>query len=73
MDENIKGGGTDRKILELKSIDEIATLKRVINSSGVPYSCIIINDEEMLSTPTSGEEKMIEYYKRNKNIYKGRK
>ena len=50
------------KILEEIKLDKKATLRRIINCVGVPYSIIVINSKEMYSVPTSRESEMLNFY-----------
>ena len=54
-----------------RTIDKHTKLRRVINAAGVEYSLLIIDGVELLSSPTTNEKGMIEYYKENKEILCG--
>ena len=58
----------DRFISEF-NVDENAVLQRILNRAGVPYSIILVDGKEILSTETSHENGMIDFYKKNKKIY----
>lgn len=55
----------DKKLISEKAIDKDGRviLQRVINASGVPYSAIVVDGFEELSTPTEREKEMIAYFK----------
>lgn len=57
----------DKKLISEKVLDKDGrvVLQRVINASGVPYSAIVVDGFEELSTQTPDEEKMLNYFKEN--------
>lgn len=57
----------DKKLISEKVLDKDGrvVLQRVINAGGVPYSAIVVDGFEELSTQTPDEEKMLNYFKEN--------
>lgn len=55
----------DKKLISEKVLDKEGrvVLQRVINAGGVPYSAIVVDGFEELSTPTEREKDMIAYFK----------
>ena len=55
----------DKKLISEKVLDKDGrvVLQRVINASGIPYSAIVVDGFEELSTQTLDEEKMLYYFR----------
>lgn len=50
----------DLKLVSLKPIQYGATLQRVINRGGVPYSAIVVDGYEIRSLPTERENELLD-------------
>ena len=57
-------GRNGDKVLSVEDIGHNEAIVRVINQGGVPYTAIWKGDMEVASTPTVGEKRMIDWWKR---------
>lgn len=52
------------KLISTETIQYGATLERVINEAGCPYTLILVDDMEVWSCPTEEESRMIDQWKK---------
>ena len=53
----------DIKLISENRLTNRSVLQRVLNAAGVPYSIILVNGNEIMSTETSREPQMMEYFR----------